>query len=272
MAAQDQSDAATWNAPTLGCIITRQGLVRRPHPLENPHVPWAELEQMFRTLPERVFRQEILAEFIKDAGGVFRNVAANVDKGRDKPEPPSIAYAYSMGVDLARSNDYTVLTVLDDIGRQVYFERFSEVSWNRQLAAIERVGKQYEAVVVVDATGVGQPIAEQLERSGLDVRQVVLGNVNKMAMVDGLAVKIESVAMSLMDILVQTAELQAYQYELTESRNIRTVAPEGMHDDTVIALALANSVCAYVHRDQERVRDEDELDEDTPRGMASAYY
>ncbi len=273
MAAQDQSDAATWNAPTLGCIITRQGLVRRPHQLENPHVPWAELEQMFRTLPERVFRQEILAEFIEDAGGVFRGVHECVDPNRSQPEPPRESFAYSMGVDLARVNDFTVLSVLDDFGRQVYFERFNEISWSRQIASIERVARQYEPVVVVDATGVGDPIVEQLEQLGLGVRPVTLTNTNKMHLVDKLATDIESGRISLMNIEVQTAELQAYQYELTESRNIRTNAPEGMHDDTVIALALANSLCAYVHREQERVRDEDDEEfDDTPKGFAGAYY
>ena len=31
----------------------------------------------------------------------------------------------------------------------------------------------------------------------------------------------------------------AYEYELTPSRNVRMNAPEGMHDDCVISLALA---------------------------------
>jgi hypothetical protein len=42
-----------------------------------------------------------------------------------------------------------------------------------------------------------------------------------------------------MDVPTQTTELQAYQYELTAARNVKMNAPAGMHDDCVIALALA---------------------------------
>jgi hypothetical protein len=43
-----------------------------------------------------------------------------------------------------------------------------------------------------------------------------------------------------MDLPAQTAELLAYRYELTPARNVKMSAPAGMHDDCVIALALAN--------------------------------
>ena len=41
---------------------------------ENPHIPASEVEAMRRSMPERIFRQEIEAEFLDDAGGVFRRV------------------------------------------------------------------------------------------------------------------------------------------------------------------------------------------------------
>jgi len=50
---------------------------------------------------------------------------------------------------------------------------------------------------------------------------------------------IEQGRVRLMDVPEQEAELQAFGYELTPSRNVRMGAPEGMHDDIVIADALA---------------------------------
>ncbi|MFA6046568.1 MAG: hypothetical protein WC718_16405, partial [Phycisphaerales bacterium] len=41
----------------------------------------------------------------------------------------------------------------------------------------------------------------------------------------------------------QLAELQAYQAEKLPSGMIRYTAPQGMHDDTVMALALAWQGC-----------------------------
>jgi hypothetical protein len=64
-------------------------------------------------------------------------------------------------------------------------------------------------------------------------------NASKEALIDNLAMRIEAGTVRLMDVPAQTNELLAYQYELTPSRNVRMNAPQGMHDDCVIALGLA---------------------------------
>jgi hypothetical protein len=74
--ALEAADSACWSVPTLGCAIVDGALVRRPHPLENPAVLWPEVENLWRTTPERTFRQEILAEFIEGSGSVFRTIPA----------------------------------------------------------------------------------------------------------------------------------------------------------------------------------------------------
>ena len=51
--------------------------------------------------------------------------------------------------------------------------------------------------------------------------------------------QLEQGKLRLMDILDQENELLAFEYELTAARNVRMSAPEGMHDDCVIGLALA---------------------------------
>lgn len=205
----------------------------------NPFIDPAEIEAARRELPDRVFRQEYLAEFLEDAGGVFRNVTDAIDRGRVEPEPRRQVGAYVLGVDLARLEDFTVLTVADQSGRQVYFERFNTISWERQIASIKRVADLYRAKVYVDATGIGDPLCEQLRKAGVNVEPYTLTNASKNELIDNLAMALERGAVRLMDVPEQEAELAAYQYELTKARNLRTGAPEGMHDDCVIALALA---------------------------------
>jgi phage FluMu gp28-like protein len=205
----------------------------------NPYLPPEEIEEARLELPERVFQQEYLAEFIEDAGGVFRGVRAVVDKGRRDNEAPEPGSTYYLGVDLARTEDFTVLSVVRDDGRHVYFERFNQISWERQLARIGDVARRYDALVVVDSTGIGDPLAERLRRDNLRLYAYTLTNASKEALIDGLAIKIEKGEVRLLDHETQTNELLAYQYELTPSRNVKMGAPEGMHDDTVIALALA---------------------------------
>jgi hypothetical protein len=128
---------------------------------------------------------------------------------------------------------------VDQAGRQVYFDRFNQISWERQLAAIEAPARKYKASIFLDSTGVGDPIFERVRKAGLNVTPYQFSNASKEALIDNLAMKLEQGQVRLMDLPAQTNELLAYQYELTPSRNVRMNAPEGMHDDCVIGLALA---------------------------------
>ncbi len=190
-------------------------------------------------MPERAFRQELLAEFLEDAGGVFRSVSDSIDPGRNQPEPRRKIGSYAMGVDLARLEDFTVLTVVDNTGRQVYWERFNQISWERQIAAAKAAAEAYDAVAFVDSTGVGDPIFERLANAGVRCVPYQFTNASKNKLIDGLAMALERGRLRLMDLPEQTSELLAYQYELTKARKVKTGAPEGMHDDCVISLALA---------------------------------
>lgn len=212
----------------------------------NPYIDPMEIEAA-RTgvngsggMPERSFRQEYLAEFLEDAGGVFRKVSLAVDKGRHHDEPPEPKKSYQMGLDFARTEDFTVITIVDQDLRQVYFERINEISWERIYNAAEMAAKRYSCPVVLDSTGMAGDVQyETLRKRGLKVVPYNFTNATKEALIDNLALKIENGDVSLMDIAVQTDELQAFEYHLTPSRNVTMSAPEGMHDDTVIALALA---------------------------------
>lgn len=216
-------DWASWQMPTRS----------------NPHIPPEEIEAAKELLPERVFQQEFLAQFLEDSGGVFRGVRQVIDAGRKENEKPTPNGAYTLGVDLARVEDFTVLTVLDSNGRQVYHDRFNQISWELQISRILDVARRYGARCIIDSTGVGDPIFEQVRKAGIRTLGYNLSAGSKERLIDGLAIAIEQQRVRLLDLPVQTAELQNYQYELTPSRNVRMNAPAGMHDDCVIALALA---------------------------------
>ena len=93
--------SAAWSAPTLGVRVAPDGggLERAPHPLENPHVPFEEIAELWRTMPERAFRQEILGEFVATEGAVFRRVT---EAAVLEPQAPSRATPTWSGVDWGR--------------------------------------------------------------------------------------------------------------------------------------------------------------------------
>jgi hypothetical protein len=148
---------------------------------------------------------------------------------------------YVVGVDLARHVDWTVLIVFDEAThKMVYFDRFNQIDWSLQKARIEAVARRYNnALVRIDATGVGDAISNDLERTGLRVKPFVLTNENKKNLIDNLAVKLEGDAIKIMQVPELISELETFSYEKTASGKIRYQAPEGQHDDCVIALAMA---------------------------------
>lgn len=242
-AANDREDSIAWQVPTLGCEILDGELVRKPHALENPFIPFKELADAFETTSERVFRQEYLAEFIEDTGGVFRGVA-----GAATAVPLSQAiegHRYVMGVDWGKYNDFTVLSVLDADSRvQVYQDRFNRIDYMVQVGRLRALHERFKlSTILAERNSMGEPLIEQLQREGLPVEPFTTTNASKMEIIDNLALAFERGNLRVLDDQSLVAELQAYEMSRLPSGMLRYSAPQGMHDDTVIALALALWAC-----------------------------
>lgn len=213
----------------------------------NPFLPPARYDPeilLAQGYPERSYQQEYLAEFLDDAGGVFIGVDAVIDKGRSQNEAPLPGVRYFCGIDLAQSQDFTVISIFDQGGRQVYFDRFQRLSWELTIQRLIIAISEYGATGFVDATGVGAPIYEALVAAGVDIMPFQFTAQSKGGLIERAVATVQRKDIRLMDILIQTDELKAYEYEVTKSGNVRMNAPEGMHDDCVIAVALAINAMA----------------------------
>jgi len=230
---------ARWQIPTVGARIEDGQLLRQPHPLENPQLAFIEIEELFEQLGERRFRQEILAEFLDDAGGVFQGVRSNV-RGAAQATPTP-AREYVIGVDLAKYQDYTVLVVMDRVERRVVdFHRFNQADWNLQKARIITIGQHWNnATLWIDSTGLGDPICDDLQLAGMRVMPYQLTHASKRALIDYAVLNVEQHQVSYPEIPILLAELEAFEYQRSKAGNLTMAAPEGMHDDCVIAFSLA---------------------------------
>lgn len=204
---------------------------------DNPKVPPADIEQARQSLPVDVFQQEYMAEFLENSAGVFRNVDACMTSA---PSGPVEGRRYYMGLDLARLTDFTVMTVLDDTGRQVYLDRFNLLDWVVQKQRVADVCHRYQARCLLDSTGIGDPIYEDLRRMGLDVEGYKFTQESKKKLVESLMLSFEQMRIRIMPDPVQANELKIFEYDIGPSGGVKYSAPEGYHDDLVIALALAN--------------------------------
>lgn len=200
---------------------------------ENPFIDRQEVERLATEMPERLYRQEILAEFLDDEGAVFRRVRECV---RGYSTDPTVV----IGVDLAKHHDFTVILGMDELGGVTFFERFREISWPLQKERIVAAANRTGAKVLLDSTGVGDPILDDLTKKGVDVEGYKFTNASKQQLVEALAIAIEQREVGLPDDPVMLNELEAFEYETTKTGAFRYNAPEGLHDDCVIGLALAH--------------------------------
>ena len=206
---------------------------------DNPHIADSEIDAARTTLPDRVFRQEFLAEFIDDAGGVFRGVmAAATAKPQDGKQP---GHDYAIGVDWGKHNDFTVLAVVDLTTSELcYIDRFNQIDYAVQTGRLKALASRFQPVTIIaESNAMGEPIIEQLQRDGLPVHPFKTTNATKTAIIDGLAMAFEQGAVKIIPDPVLIGELQAYEMERLPSGMLRYSAPEGMHDDMVMAVALA---------------------------------
>jgi hypothetical protein len=205
---------------------------------DNPYLTKKELAGLVEEIPKSVQEQEVYAKFLEDSSTVFRNIKACTTAA---PQAPKKGHPYYAGLDLARVQDYTVLVILDRHGKMVFMDRFNQLDWEFQKQRVAGHIKKYNnAQLLVDSTGVGDPIYEDLKRMGLSVDGYKLTNESKKQLIQALMIAFEMVNIGIIDDPVLINELLIYEYEMTASGSIRYNAPEGYHDDTVIALALAN--------------------------------
>jgi hypothetical protein len=103
-----------------------------------------------------------------------------------------------------------------------------------KIRALDKVPK------LIDATGVGDPIVEELQREDYLIEGFKFTSTSKQQLMEGLSTSIQQGAIKYPDgILVD--ELSIFEYVFTNT-GVKYSAPNGMHDDTVCALALANKI------------------------------
>jgi hypothetical protein len=157
----------------------------------NPYIAPSEIEAARLGLPERIFAQEFLAQFLDDAGGVFRRV---MDAATATAQGGAIGgHEYAFGVDWGRTNDYTAMAVLDVTHSEIVaLDRFNQIDYSLQLARLTALYERFRPrAIVAEANSMGQPLIEQLQAAGLPVVPFTTTAASKQIAVDALALAFE---------------------------------------------------------------------------------
>lgn len=187
-----------------------------------------EVHQAQRDLPEAVFRELYLAEALDDAANPF-----GIDNIRKCVFPLNGVPEY-FGVDLAKSHDWTVIVGITGEGVVAFFDRFQSDWLQTRRRIIEVTGR---SKTMIDSTGVGDPIVEDLQRENHNITSFKFTQDSKQRIMEGLAYAIQRGLITILPGVMQD-ELESFEFEYTRT-GVRYTAPSGLHDDCVCALALA---------------------------------
>lgn len=253
-----------------------------PYTVRPKHVVEAELMRRGNT---PLARQEILGEFIGGGQTVFREewLQNCIDKGITNGYLHVAKRRYIMGLDFGKSNDYTVYTVVhnNEEGNLVV-DWLDIILGTHEYIDIRQKTIDYlifwnPAIIVADATGIGSPIGEEIERDikllkreGVTIQgvgeytreyprisnlvtRVYSNKQNHVGFLSDIKSKrelIEYLQVLFMETRIRIAdrniykieelwnELLNFSFEISPSGNIK-YGVQTYHDDCVISLALA---------------------------------
>lgn len=231
---------------------------------KNPHFN-PVLSKLIKDLPEWLYRQEYLAEFIDDGDSVIRGLehiiqGMEIDFESTQQEwdtditditiksfqgdthRRAKERKFIVAMDLAKSVDFTVLMAMDcENGQVVYYKRLNKTDYREILELATQVCKRYnDAELIFDATGVGAGLGDVLENYDVTSVPFVFTNDSKVDIINKLILSIEHREIMIPNIVTIKNELSAYTYTLTRTGKISYNAPSGFHDDIVVTLAMAN--------------------------------
>lgn len=195
---------------------------------DNPYIDKGEIDDARTQLPEVVFEQEYMANPAENSSNPFGSAYIKQCTFPITTEQP-IVY----GIDLAKAVDWTVIIGLDRNGSVCYFDRFQK-DWRQTKQSILSL---FKAPILIDSTGVGDPIFEDLQREGLAINGFKFSSTSKQQIMEGLSSAIQQRKITFPEGQIVN-ELEVFEYQYTAT-GVRYSAPQGFHDDCVMSLALA---------------------------------
>ena len=202
---------------------------------DNPMIDAEDLEERKRSLPKHIFEQEYLAKFIDNASGLFKNVDSCVIKTAERTQK------LFGGLDIGRADDYTVLTILNKNYQMIYVQRWRQQEWSKIIDEVATKIREYNAEIFVEVNNQGDVFFEMLQNKVYNnVQPYVTTTATKPIMIEDLAVHFENKDIGILNENWLVDELNAFTYIYNEkTRRVQYGAPQGVHDDGVMSLALA---------------------------------
>jgi hypothetical protein len=202
---------------------------------DNPLIDHTEIDNIKRVIPDHIFKQEYLAEYVDNVAGVFKNIRECIGSKHTEGK------LYG-GLDIGRADDYTVLTIGDKHGNVKSVDRWRHDEWTNIIDAVATKIRESNASTYVEVNNQGDVFYEMLEKKVKNLAQpFVTSTKTKPIMIEDLAVSFEQQEICIPNDEWLVDELESFTYIYNpKTRKVQYSAPEGIHDDGVISLGLYN--------------------------------
>jgi len=201
-------------------------------------------EEMRPQYSDSAWAQEFETSFVDSGKPVFReNVIQEAFEGAEGLKAPELERKYITGWDLGQKQDWTVGTTIDvteEPWQLVTFDRFQKTGWEFTRTQILTRYALYGGDVVLDVTGVGDPIHEELLAAWHEqypsVRDPFIpyqigDRKKKYALIESLVIALERRQLKIPEAPETEPLIRELRYYTLQDRNLVT--------DCVFSLALA---------------------------------
>lgn len=216
---------------------------------DNPYSNIEMIEADRENIPNLVFQQEYEGKFV-DGASIIENIPELCNLKMQLV--PHQGEKYYCGIDLALELDYTVVTILNDEGNLIYFDRFKRGPKSLGKDTVRNAPEMKERIVkilnlwkpentLIETNHMGNVIIDDLKHvyKMKKINGFTTSPSSKKEIITSLINAFASKTIHCVDDERLKSELETFEMSMTPGGNIKFAASEGFHDDIVMSLAIA---------------------------------
>lgn len=197
-----------------------------------------------QTMSRAKYITEVQGDFLTDEGLLFQNMQACIQEPNRNPQ------YFHIGIDFATGSegDYTVLSAMDETGRQYALYRTNNLNPTQQVewlaGLINNLGSTAEIrEILAEENSIGKVYIDLLNQKILQPKLMITNwvttNKSKQDLVTTLQIALENGNVGILNNIVLLNELRKYTAEINPNTKVITYNGKGANDDTVIATMLS---------------------------------
>lgn len=196
-----------------------------------------DMIQMFKdTLNEKMFKQEVEADFV-DSSGVFNNVEELMVL--PKLLEPFSGETYYAGIDIGLLKDASVVAIVDSKGNMVNYSRWVSVDSSLIIKNIVALNDKWHfEKIFIEDNNQGLVIYQSLEKILDNIQRFNTNSKTKGEIINNLIHQFNTKSFLLLKDELLRIELEAFIFIQNDIGTVKFMADSGFSDDIVMALAI----------------------------------